>query len=423
MSKNNKWTPIENALKSKYNFRYNKVKEFTEFKLIEESTWNEINDYNLNSMLRFIKNEMNYECNISDLGMIIQSDFVNQENPFASYFKNLPKWDEKTDYIQQLADEIKTTDREFKNMVFKKWFVAMVGCALVPSEINQTVIVLLGGQGIGKSKFVLSLIPKELKSYLYSGVIKANNNDSLMHLATKFIINLEELTFLRKTDTDSFKHMITLSEVEVRKPYARFSSKQPRRASFIGSVNERFFLTDTTGNRRLLVLDVNSLNYEHKVNIDMVYAQALHLYVHKFQHWFDKKEISDLNERNQEYLVSTPENELLFKYFKQIDKKDAIEFLTTTEIAQEIEKRTGASKTNLNIKILGSILTNTGFHRVTKNSVKKWAVDDVSVIKINRNINTETQTAFQEIIDETFVVNENVRYENEIRKKNGFLIK
>ena len=128
-----------------------------------------------------------------------------------------------------------------------------VACALDEEKVNHQVLVLVGPQGIGKSSWLNSLLPKELSGYLYSGLINPNNKDTLVHLSENLFINLDELENLNKTELGSLKSLITQSAIKLRKAYGMFNENLRRRASFMGSVNDAEFLTDSTGNRLSLI--------------------------------------------------------------------------------------------------------------------------------------------------------------------------
>jgi predicted P-loop ATPase len=73
----------------------------------------------------------------------------------------------------------------------------------------------------------------------------------------------------------------------MRKAYGHNNETMPRRASFAGSVNTAQFLNDSTGSRRFLCFEVEEIQYQHDVDINMIYAQALHLFNEGFRYWFD----------------------------------------------------------------------------------------------------------------------------------------
>ena len=141
---------LELFLSNKYVFRHNIVSGKLEFQYFGKKKWNVMNDFIENSMLReCLKGRL--KTNLSSLRNLLYSDFCPLYNPFEDYFFNLPTYDEKTDYITDLANTITTTKQELWQQCFKKWLVAMVGCVLDDKVINHTVIVFSGKQGLGKS--------------------------------------------------------------------------------------------------------------------------------------------------------------------------------------------------------------------------------------------------------------------------------
>jgi len=298
---------------------------------------------------------------------LLNSDFVDQYNPFVSYIKSLPAWDGSTDYITQLAETVKTTDDPFWHECFRRWMVALVGCATVDSIINHTVIVFAGKQGLGKTTWHLGLIPDELKDYRYSGTIKPGNKDSMLHLTETMMINLDELESLNKGELGDLKEMITKSHIRVRRPYGYTNEKYIRRASFTGSVNKSEFLTDATGSRRFLCFKVLEIDYLHKVDLSKVYAQAAALLNSGFKYWFDDAEIAQITKNNDQYQVLTVEEELLLSYYKPSDDESECIFYTTTELARILTNGTKIGVSNSFVNNLGKALHKHKFERLKVN--------------------------------------------------------
>lgn len=113
------------------------------------------------------------------------------------------------------------------------------------------------------------------------------------------------------------KEMITKPNIDLRQVFRRYSKKMPRRASFIGSVNEPEFLFDITGNRRFLCFAAQSFanHGNHGVDMDMVFAEAYQLYLDGFQYWINAEEQKIIEENNQQFLVVSAEEEKLLDVF------------------------------------------------------------------------------------------------------------
>ena len=280
------------------------------------------------------------------------------------YLNSLTQWDQQTDYIQQLIDTVSTTDNIYWQHCFKKWIVAMVGSLYDTSVVNQTVLVFCGSQGIGKTTWVLNLIPNKLKDYVFSGYLQPHNKDSTLLLSECALINLDELEGLNKGEIDSLKEMITKPQIKVRRPYASSSEVLTRRASFAGSINSHEFLYDYSGNRRFLCFTVNEIEYQHKIDIEKVLAQALHLFQEGFQYWFDQAEIIKVNLQNEAYRVIDMEEELLLKWYKPCKSNNASNILTTAQILQQLYQNAGISRTNRTLQKIGKILRANDFERI-----------------------------------------------------------
>jgi hypothetical protein len=382
---------LELFLSTRYVFRHNIVSGKLEFQYFGKKKWNVMNDFIENSMLReCLKGRI--KTNLSSLRNLLYSDFCQLFNPFEDYFYNLPSYDEKTDYITELANTITTTKQDLWQQCFKKWIVAMVGCVLDDKIINHTVIVFSGKQGLGKTTWVEKLVPKQLKEYLFSGTINPNNKDTLVQLAECMLINLDELENLNRSEIGSLKEIITKTQIRMRKAYGHNNETMPRRASFAGSVNTAQFLNDSTGSRRFLCFELEGIQYQHEVNIDDVFSQALYLFKSGFRHWFDQEEIKNITENNEQYQLRSPEEELLLTWFEPVERSKANTFLNTSQIAAKLAEKAKITITDSTINKLGKALKKHSFVRFnTKNgyvySLKELSYEEVE----NNNKSLETE--------------------------------
>jgi predicted P-loop ATPase len=105
------------------------------------------------------------------------------------------------------------------------------------------------------------------------------------------LINLDELENLNRSEIGSLKEIITKTQIRMRRAHVHNNETMQRRASFAGSVNTAQFLNDSTGSRRFLCFELEDIHYQHKVDINMAFSQALFLFKSDFRHWFDQQEI------------------------------------------------------------------------------------------------------------------------------------
>lgn len=375
---------LELFLSNRYAFRHNIVSGKLEYQQFSGSSplgrpggakkkWNVMNDFIENSILRECL-KARIRTNLSALRNLLNSDFCPLFNPFEDYFNNLPQYDENEDYITQLADTITTTKQDLWQQCFKKWLVAMVGCVLDEKVINHTVIVFSGKQGLGKTTLVEKLVPRPLKEYLFSGTINPNNKDTLVQLSECMLINLDELENLNRSEIGSLKEIITKTQIRMRKAYGHNNETMPRRASFAGSVNTAQFLNDTTGSRRFLCFELEGIQYQHKVDINLAYSQALFLFKSGFRHWFDQEEIKSITENNEQYQLHSPEEELLLTWFEPCERQKANIYLNASQIAAKLAEKAKINITDGTINKLGKALKKHNFIRLKKNGIAVYAL-------------------------------------------------
>jgi len=356
---------IEAFLKARHCFRYNQATNKVEWKCQDKSQndFVDMRDYDYNTVLRGIK-YAELSCSISSLRILLASSFVTPYDPYTDYFERLPAWDGQTDYIEQLANTVETTNPKFWQRCFRKWLVALTGSLIDEKVVNHTAIIFSGAQGIGKTRWFGRILPEELRRYQFAGTLNLRDKDSQVKLSECPLIVMDELENMGGKNIDALKELITKEHIYLRRAYAYTHEKYVRRASFAGSVNHKEFLVDMTGNRRFLCFEVNRINPEHQIPLDRVYAQALHLLQSGFQYWFDQDEIAELNASNEEFRTISVEEEQLMSYFEPCSEENDPEYLKTTQILQVISS--SSKMRGLSEQRLGRVLRAKDFLRVKK---------------------------------------------------------
>jgi predicted P-loop ATPase len=283
---------------------------------------------------------------------------------------------------------VHASDPDFWEICLRKWITAMVASLLDVEVVNHTVIVFTGPQGIGKTTWLLKLVPAALKKYHYSGTVNPTSRDTLMHLVECMEIVVDDLESMTRAEHSALKELITKSGIRQRRVFGVNNEYLQRRASFCGSVNTGQFLSDTTGNRRFLCIEVDSIDYRHHVDMDLVMAQALALYKSGFQYWFDRKEIGQLTVHNEEFVYAPVIDEMLMVCFEPV--KEALRYmdeqyladnhilkLTATQIAARIAEKTHITINNGSTVSLGKALRKYGFVRFKHKDVYVYLVKEV----------------------------------------------
>ena len=224
----------------------------------------------------------------------------NRYHPVRDFLTGL-RWD-RQDHIATLAWHLKSDDEEWVVAVLQRWLVGAVGKAL--DRRQNFMLVLSGPQNIGKSYFARWINPLGDR-YHVEAPIRPDDKDEHLRLVRNLTWEVGELgATTRRADVEALKSFVTLRDVTVRKPYGRHDIEKPALASFIGTINPSGsgFLTDTTGNRRFVIVEVSKIFREYSGLVDptQVWAQAVAL--------FGQGEVSDLSE--QESAKRDEKNEL-----------------------------------------------------------------------------------------------------------------
>jgi predicted P-loop ATPase len=161
--------------------------------------------------------------------------------------------------------------------VARKWLVSTVARAMQPGCKVDTILILEGRQGIGKSRALATLAGPRFFS---DAAIDFGVKDACQTIQGVWIYELAELDAILRRDPSTVKAFLSRATDRFRVPYGRTPESVPRGVVFAGTVNHGAYLRDTTGNRRYWVvrcegaLDVEGLAGAR----DQLWAEALHLY-------------------------------------------------------------------------------------------------------------------------------------------------
>lgn len=206
----------------------------------------------------------------------LETAWEKRYNPIVEYLSGL-EWD-GDDHILHLCSYLDETTG-MGVVAIHRWLIGSV--AKIFQNAQNFMLVIDGPQGVGKSHMARFLCP--LPRYFVEGPINPDDKDSRIRLANKWIWEVSELqSTTRRADREALKSFISEQVVTVRPAYGKYDLVVPATASLIGTINEdgSGFLTDTTGNRRFVIICVEKIDraYAHEVNIQQLWAQAVAMY-------------------------------------------------------------------------------------------------------------------------------------------------
>lgn len=177
-------------------------------------------------------------------------------NPLVDYVRGLPDWDgvERVDTL--LIDYLGAEDSKYTRAVTRKTLVGAIQRVLQPGCKFDTVLVLDGAPGIGKSTLLRKLGGKWFSDSL--SLADTRDKTAAEKLQGVWIMEIGEMQGTRKADVDMMKGFISRQVDEYRPAYGRTVERRPRTCIICGTTNSTTgFLRDTTGNRRFWPVTVN----------------------------------------------------------------------------------------------------------------------------------------------------------------------
>ena len=332
----------------KYDFRYNSVMKCTEYRPKEKDYWGyQPVDARVQKRMTLEVQLANIRVSIKDVRNYLESDLLSTYNPVENFlYKCEGKWDGK-DHIRALARTV-PTDNPYWEDWFYTWFLAMVDQWRAYSHRkygNSVAPLLISKQGYNKSTFCRSLVPPELQWGYNDNLVLSEKRQVLQAMCQSLVINLDEFNQISPQVQQGFlKNIIQLPSVKIKPPYGSHVQEFPRMASFIATSNMEDILSDPSGNRRFLGVELTGpINVSQRPNYEQLYAQALSALRAGEKTYFDAEQTRQIMANNRKFEVLSPVDQYFDLYFDLTDDAKQGEYLTAAEIFQELKSHIGSS--------------------------------------------------------------------------------
>ena len=364
----------------KYDFRYNSVMKFTEYRPKDKDYWGyQPVDARVQKRMTLEVQLANIRVSIKDVRNYLESDLLSTYNPVEDFlFKCAGKWDGK-DYIRALARTV-PTDNPYWEDWFYTWFLAMVNQWRSYSHRkygNSVAPLLISKQGYNKSTFCRSLVPPELQWGYNDNLVLSEKRQVLQAMCQVLLLNLDEFNQISPQVQQGFlKNIIQLPSVKMKPPYGSHVQEFPRMASFIATSNMEDILSDPSGNRRFLGVELTGpIDVSQLPNYEQLYAQALAALQAGEKTYFDAEQTKLIMASNRKFEVISPVDQYFNLYFDLTDDVKLGEYLTAAEIFQELKSHIGSSVKLSNLISFGRKLSQMpSIHRKRFNDGMRYLV-------------------------------------------------
>lgn len=354
-------------------FKYN---EFTHKVMVKNPPWDlrcglrEVNDQDTLRAREWLERNNLSPTKNDTHDAICTTAKINPYDPVIDYLNGL-EWDGKNRLQYLFPDYFDSAQTEWTDIVGVKFMISAVARAFVPGCKVDTMVVLEGGQGVGKSSAIAALFGAD--NYRTSTDIFANTQKLVETVTGAWVVEVAEFAAVRKQDRDRVTALITTQEDTVRLSYAKFATQHKRRCIFVGTINptDDGYLTDMTGNRRYLPVTVGDINLQAiKDDRDQLWAEAVHRYKAGERWWLDTEtERQIASEVTAARLQTHPWDEILDIKLKYQDQTTIMDAFNILEIPKHMQK-------HADLINMGNCLRRIGFEkrdkRVDGKMIKVW---------------------------------------------------
>ena len=377
---------VEQFLTDNYLFRRNILNGKVEYLTINaeqsdsQSVWRTLTPEALNSIVRKAKQEqITKNSPKTDIQEVIYSDATPVYDPISEFLMHLPKWDGHN-HLAKLFSRLPGISSEQLDFLVI-WFRSAVAHWLQKDKLhaNESVPTLIGSQGCGKSTFIARLLPPELQEYYLDHLNLSNKFDKEMALTNNLLVNLDELDAIRPSQQAALKQTLSKIKVNGRTIYGSSQQDRPRYASFVATPNNPHPLSDVTGSRRFICIEISDEQYidnAGEIDYEQLYAQLVYeVNELKAPYWFTNEQVARIQELNQNYTDEKDITEIIEACFRKPNEGEKVKAMNCTQMLELISKEYPSLKKTVSTKVhLGLAMKDLGFEHTERGHVKYYNV-------------------------------------------------
>lgn len=358
-------------------------------------------DFSLEPSVMYVGEHSTTDCKLSYICSLLRRNRMSSHNthevlqmiqgiarrkmvyPFVDFIKEKP-WDGVTridNFIDILPINAEGEELRFCKTLIFKWLMSSVALQFNDDLTNlaQSILILHGSQGIGKSTWVESLLPKKLSDYVIS--IDESTDiftfDGGRIMGKAYFVEIAEIDrIILSKDESNIKALLGSVKKEGRMPYEKALTTITRKYSLIGTTNCDKLLKDQSGNRRYWIIPLKDQYFKNDIDMQQLYAELYFKYQEhmslsqdekadsEYRWWLNDSEIGYLNMLNNLYMEDSTFLESVLRIARPHDptkeKRNDFKWLNITAILSLIEWNTSNVSTKMK-GFYGAELRKNGF--------------------------------------------------------------
>jgi predicted P-loop ATPase len=261
-------------------------------------------------------------------------------------------------------------DSDLNQVLSRRFMISCVARIMQPGAKVDTVLILAGPQGYGKSTFFRALAGAE---WFRDSAIDLRNKDAYMALKGAWLYEMAELAAMRPRDAETVKAFLSAQVDHYRPPYGRNQVEQPRQCVFVGTTNEPSFLGDPTGARRFWPATVKQMPRvsETAAARTQLWAEAVVAYDAGERWWLELNESQGLEDSHAQYQHEDPWSPKVARWLEMPTGGDGF---TSEDVLNDAIEKPADRQSKADEMRIGGILTGLGYtkQRNRRDGVRAW---------------------------------------------------
>lgn len=355
---------MEAFLEEHYEFRFNRLTEETEYRVRKEKSrsFSVVGQRELNSFCIAARKD-GIDCWDRDVSRFIFSGNIVEYHPFHLFMDELPVWD-GTDRVEALARRVSGKALWIKG--FHRWMLGMTAQWLDMDSLHAnsvSPILVSRKQGKQKSTFCKMLLPDDLQRYYTDSFDLTAQSAAERKLTDYALINMDEFDKFPPRKMALLKNLMQIVRPNIRKAHQKNFASLPRIVSFIATSNQKELLTDPTGSRRFLCVELEDKIDCSPIDHAQLYAQLKAELLAGQPYWFSSEEEAEIMANNAAFYKHPVEEDVFRSCFRAAAYGENALILSAAEIFQRLKKHNPSAMRSVSAGNFGKFLSSLGIER------------------------------------------------------------